>query len=496
MTDIKIKDKYGLFINGEWSDASDGGTIDTFCPFTGEKLASIAQGTKEDVDRAVSSAWDAWDDWKKTTPRQRAEYLNKIADIIDENKEYLAKLETLENGKSITETMNIDIPEAADHFRYFASAIRVEEGSATFIEDDLLSIIVREPIGVVGQIVPWNFPFLMAAWKLAPVLATGCCTVFNPSSSTSLSVLALAELIQDVLPKGVFNVVTGSGSKTGQAILDHPDISKLAFTGSTEVGRKVGLAAAEKLIPSTLELGGKSAHIFFPDLNEEKALESIQMGIVYNQGQVCSAGSRLFIHEDIYDEFLPKVVDLFENVVVGDPLDPKSEMGTLISEKQLNKVKNYIDIGVKEGAKIATGGNRITDNNLDKGFFLQPTLLVDVTNDMTVAQEEIFGPVAVVIKFKDEQEVIDMANDSDYGLGGGVWTQDINRAFRVAKSIQTGRMWVNTYNQLPAGAPFGGYKDSGIGRETHKSVMNHYSQVKNIMINTSDNPLGFYTGRK
>lgn len=338
MTDIKIKDKYGLFINGEWSDASDGGTIDTFCPFTGEKLASIAQGTKEDVDRAVSSAWDAWDDWKKTTPRQRAEYLNKIADIIDENKEYLAKLETLENGKSITETMNIDIPEAADHFRYFASAIRVEEGSATFIEDDLLSIIVREPIGVVGQIVPWNFPFLMAAWKLAPVLATGCCTVFNPSSSTSLSVLALAELIQDVLPKGVFNVVTGSGSKTGQAILDHPDISKLAFTGSTEVGRKVGLAAAEKLIPSTLELGGKSAHIFFPDLNEEKALESIQMGIVYNQGQVCSAGSRLFIHEDIYDEFLPKIVDLFENVVVGDPLDPKSEMGTLISEKQLNKV--------------------------------------------------------------------------------------------------------------------------------------------------------------
>lgn len=492
MTDLKLREEYGLFINGKWKKASDGGTLDTFCPFTGEKLAEIAEGTKEDVDEAVKAAWKAWDDWKKTTPRERASYLNKIADIIDENLEYLAKLETLENGKSIKETMTIDIPEAADHFRYFASAIRVDEGSATMIDDDTLSLILREPIGVVGQIVPWNFPFLMAAWKLAPVLATGCCTVFNPSSQTSLSVLALAELIQDVLPPGVFNLVTGSGSGTGQAILDHPEIAKLAFTGSTSVGRRVGMAAAEKLIPSTLELGGKSAHIFFPDMNEKRALEAIQMGIIYNQGQVCSAGSRLFIHEDIYDEFLPKIIELFENVKVGDPLNENTQMGTLISEKHIKKVQNYIDIGVKEGAKIATGGNRITDGNLANGFFLEPTLLVDVTNDMTVAQEEIFGPVAVVIKFKDEKDVINMANDSDYGLGGGVWTQDINRALRVSRSIQTGRMWVNTYNQLPAGAPFGGYKQSGIGRETHKSVMNHYSQVKNIMINTSDDPIGFY----
>ena len=494
MKDLKIQDKYGLYINGEWVDASDGGTIDTFCPFTGEKLASVAEGTPEDVDKAVNAAWDAFPEWKNSTATERAKILHQIADLIEDNREYLAKLETTENGKSYRETYNVDIPSAADHFRYFASAIQVDEGSATMLDRDTMSLILREPIGVVGQIVPWNFPFLMAAWKLAPVLATGCCTIFSPSSQTSLSVLELARLIDeaDILPPGVLNVVTGSGRGTGQAILDHNGFSKLAFTGSNSVGKRVGLAAAEKIIPSTLELGGKSANIFFPDMNWEKAMDGLQMGIIFNQGQVCSAGSRLFVHEDIYDEFIEDLVARFESVNVGNPLAEDTQMGSLISEKHINKVLGYIETGVKEGARIATGGERITEGDYAKGNFLKPTLLVDVTNDMTVAQEEIFGPVAVVIKFKDEDEVVKMANDSKYGLGGAVWTQDINRAIRVARNVETGRMWVNTYNQIPAGAPFGGYKQSGIGRETHKSVMNHYSQVKNIMINTSEEPTGFF----
>lgn len=487
-----LQEKYGLFINGQWQPASDGKTFKSYNPANGELLAECAQATDVDLDLAVDSAWKAWDSWKQTTPAERAKILNRIADIIDENAEHLAMVETLDNGKPIRETMAIDIPYSAEHFRYFAGAVLAEEGTASMLDGNTMSLILREPIGVVGQIVPWNFPFLMAAWKLAPVLASGCCTVFKPSSTTSLSVLEFARLIQDVLPAGVFNVITGSGSGVGNLMLKHKGFRKLAFTGSTEVGRDVALAAAEKLIPSTLELGGKSANIFFDDCKWDMALDGLQLGILFNQGQVCCAGSRVFVQEGIYDKFVEAAVKAFNHVKVGLPWEQDTQMGSQINEGQLKKILSYIDIAKSEGATIACGGERCTEGELAKGAFMKPTLITNVTNDMRVAQEEIFGPVACVIKFKTEDEVIVMANDSKYGLGGAVWTRDINRAIRVSRAIETGRMWVNTYNAIPAGAPFGGYKQSGIGRETHKVILEHYTQMKNIMINLSEVPSGFY----
>ncbi|TDP48325.1 aldehyde dehydrogenase family protein [Aminicella lysinilytica] len=492
MKKAKLQDKYQLYIGGEWRDASDGGTFETTCPATGEKLATCAQATREDVDDAVKAAWKAFDSWKKTTAAERAGILNKVADIIDENKEFLAMVESMDNGKPIRECMAIDVPMSADHFRYFAGCILGEEGSANMLDNNTMSLILREPIGVVGQIVPWNFPFLMAAWKLAPVLAAGDCTVFKSSSSTPLSVLEFARLVQDVIPKGVFNVITGAGSKSGQYMLEHPGFRKLAFTGSTEVGRNVAAAAADKLIPSTLELGGKSANIFFDDCKWEMAMDGIQLGILFNQGQVCCAGSRVFVQEGIYDKFVAEAVKRFNAVKLGMPWDDDTQMGSQINEIQMGKILSYIDIGQSEGATVACGGERATEGALAKGCYMKPTLLTNVTNKMRVAQEEIFGPVAVVIKFKDEEDVIRMANDSTYGLGGAVWTRDINRAIRVSRGIETGRMWVNTYNAIPEGAPFGGYKESGIGRETHKVILEHYTQMKNIMINLSEDPSGFY----
>lgn len=495
MNKPELQNRYQLFIGGQWRDASDGEFFTTKCPANGEKLAECAQATKEDVDDAVREAWKAFETWKKVPTSERAAILNKIADIIDANTEHLAMVESLDNGKPIRETMAIDIPLSAKHFRYFAGCIMAEEGSANILDEQFLSLILREPIGVVGQIVPWNFPFLMAAWKLAPVLAAGCCTVFKPSSDTSLSVLEFARLVQDVIPKGVFNVITGSGSKSGQYMLDHKGFRKLAFTGSTEVGRQVALAAADRLIPATLELGGKSANIFFPDCNWEQAIDGLQLGILFNQGQVCCAGSRVFVHEDIYDKFLEDAVKAFNNVKVGVSWDPKTQMGSQINERQLEKILSYVEIGKQEGARLICGGERITDGELAKGCFMRPTLLADVTNDMRVAQEEIFGPVACILKFRDEDEVIRMANDNAYGLGGAVWTRDLNRAIRVSRGIETGRMWVNTYNQIPEGSPFGGYKESGIGRETHKVILEHYTQMKNIMINLSEAPSGFYPAK-
>lgn len=486
------QDSYQLYIGGEWVDASDGATLDSFCPATGEKLSTIADATREDVDRAVEVAWKAFETWGKTDKTERAAILNKVADIIEENAEKLALLETLDNGKPIRETRAIDIAYSVDHFRYFAGVLLADTGEADILPGNMMSLVLHEPIGVVGQIVPWNFPFLMAAWKLAPVLAAGDCTVFKPSSTTSLSVLEFAKLTQDVIPAGVFNVITGKGSKSGQYLLENQRISKLAFTGSTEVGRDVARAAADRLIPATLELGGKSANIIFPDAQWDMVIDGVQLGILFNQGQVCCAGSRIFVHEDIYDKFVEDAVTAFNKVKVGMPWEDDTQMGSQIDERQMNKILGYIDIAKQEGGKVLCGGERYTEGECAKGAFLKPTLIEVPNNSCRCAQEEIFGPVAVVIKFKDEQEVIDMANDSVYGLGGAVWTCDINRAFRVARGIQTGRMWVNTYNQIPSGSPFGGYKQSGIGRETHKVMLEHYCQTKNIMINLNEVPSGFY----
>lgn len=487
-----IDDRYGLFINNEWVDGKKGNTFECFNPANGERLATCVDATKEDVDIAVAAAWKAFESWKKVSPQERMTILLKIADLIDANAEKLAMVETLDNGKPIRETTAIDVPLASDHFRYFAGAVRTEEGQAVMIDDNTLSIILREPIGVVGQIVPWNFPFLMAAWKIAPALAAGDCVVIKPSSVTSLSTLEFAKLLQQVLPPGVVNVITGRGSVSGNAMLEHDGFRKLAFTGSTEIGYTVAEAAAKKIIPATLELGGKSANIYFPDAPWEKAIEGLQIGILFNQGQVCCAGSRAFVHVDIYDKFLEAAVAAFEKVKVGLPWEKDTMMGSQINEAQVKKILGYVETGKKEGARVATGGSRATEGELGKGCFVKPTILTDVTNDMTVAREEIFGPVVCIIPFKDEDEVIRMANDNEYGLGGAVWTKDINRAFRVARGVETGRMWVNIYNNLPAHSPFGGYKKSGIGRETHKIILEHYTQKKNIFISLTESKVGLY----
>ena len=478
MKKVNLKKQYGLFIDGEWKNSSDGEVFKSYSPATGEMLAEISEATKEDVDSAVKAARKALPEWAKTSPIERQNLLLKIADIIDANTEHLAMVETLDNGKPIRETATVDIPMSSDHFRYFAGVIRAEEGTATMLDDNTMSLVVKEPIGVVGQIIPWNFPFLMAAWKIAPALAAGNTIVLKPSSHTSLSLLELVELIKDVLPKGVLNVVTGAGSKSGQYLLEHNGIDKLAFTGSTKVGYNVYKAACEKLIPATLELGGKSANMIFDDCDIDQAVEGVQIGILFNQGQVCCAGSRVFVQEGIYDEFLKRLKKAFEMVKIGNPLDMNTQLGSAIYEKQMEKVLSYIKVGQDEGCKLITGGERYTENGCEKGFFVKPTILTASSNNERVCREEIFGPVVVVQKFKTADEVIKLANDSEYGLGGGVFTTNLNTAMKVSRGVHTGRVWVNTYNDIPAGAPFGGYKRSGIGRETHKVIMNAYSQTK------------------
>ncbi|CAD2260841.1 Putative aldehyde dehydrogenase AldA [Stutzerimonas stutzeri] len=483
---------YGLFIDNQWVAGEGGETLSIINPANGQTLTSIPNATAADVDRAVQAAQRAFETWRFTTPIERANALLKIADLLEADAERFSVLETLDVGKPIRESSSIDIPLAIDHFRYFAGVIRSHSDEAVMLDEQTLSIVLSEPLGVVGQVIPWNFPLLMAAWKIAPAIAAGNTVVIKPSELTPVTILELAKIFAQTLPAGVVNIVTGTGASAGQALLDHPDVRKLAFTGSTGVGMRVADAAAKKLIPATLELGGKSANIVFPDANWDKAVEGAALAILWNQGQVCESGARLFVHESIYDRFLAEVKQKFEAVRVGDPLHRDTMMGAQVSKTQMERILGYIDIAKQEGARVLIGGGRLTGLAYDNGFFIQPTILVDVRNDMRVAYEEIFGPVLCVIPFKDEAEVIAMANDSDYGLAGAVWTQDINRALRVARAVETGRMWVNTYHDIPAHAPFGGYKKSGLGRETHKSILDAYSQKKNILVSLKEAAHGLF----
>ncbi|API92139.1 MULTISPECIES: aldehyde dehydrogenase family protein [unclassified Virgibacillus] len=487
-----IDPSYKLYIGGQWVEGTEGRKIASYNPSTGEKLSEVIDATHADVDAAVEAATKAFQSWKTVGVEERSKLLLNIADLIDEHADHLAMVETLDNGKPLRESRGADVPLSADHFRYFAGVIRSEEGTAKELDDETLTLTLKEPIGVVGQIIPWNFPLLMAAWKIAPAIAAGNTVIIHPSSSTSLSILELAKLLDQVLPPGVVNVITGRGADSGDYMLHHEGISKLAFTGSTEVGYTVAKAAADRLIPSTLELGGKSANIFFNDAPWERAIEGAQLGILFNQGQVCSAGSRIFVQEGIYDKFVSELKTAFENIKVGLPWEDGVQMGAQINQKQLDKILQYVELGQKEGAKLITGGYQIKENGLENGVFMAPTILADADNNMRISQEEIFGPVATVIKFKTEEEAIRLANESEYGLGGGVWTKDLNTALRVSRKVETGRMWVNQYTNFSAGAPFGGYKKSGIGRETYKSILDAYTQTKNIFISMKEEKDGLY----
>ncbi|MDU9419355.1 aldehyde dehydrogenase family protein [Staphylococcus cohnii] len=492
--DIKnyLDENYGLFINGEFVKGHSDETLEVKNPATGETLSHITKANEKDVDTAVAAAQEAFESWSLTSKTERANLLRQISNKMMENKEKIATIETLNNGKPIRETSGIDIPYAARHFNYFASVIETHEGSVNDIDKDTMSIIRHEPIGVVGAVVAWNFPMLLASWKIAPAIAAGNTIVIQPSSSTPLSLLEVAKIFQEILPKGVVNVVTGKGSESGNAIFNHEGVNKLSFTGSTNVGYQVAEAGAKRIVPATLELGGKSANIILDDANLDLAVEGIQLGILFNQGEVCSAGSRLLVQEGIYDKLISRLKEAFSNIKIGDPLDEKTQMGSQTSQEQMEKIQSYITYAEQSNAEIITGGKRITNDGLDSGYFLEPTLIAVKDNADKLAQEEIFGPVLTIIKVKDDEEAIKIANDSEYGLAGGVFSQDITRALNIAKAVKTGRIWINTYNQVPEGAPFGGYKKSGIGRETYKEALSNYQQVKNIFIDTSNELKGLY----
>jgi aldehyde dehydrogenase len=494
---VQFKERYENFINGEWTAPIKGEYFDNVTPVTGKPFCQVARSTKEDIELALDAAHAAKDSWGKTSVTERANILNKIADRIEENLEMLAVAETWENGKAVRETLNADLPLAVDHFRYFAGAIRAQEGSIGQIDNDTVAYHFHEPIGVVGQIIPWNFPILMGVWKLAPALAAGNCVVLKPAEQTPASILVLVELIQDLLPKGVLNVVNGFGVEAGKPLASNPRVNKVAFTGETTTGRLIMQYASQNLIPVTLELGGKSPNIFFEDVMDEddefldKAIEGFVM-FALNQGEVCTCPSRALVHESIYDRFIEKAIERIKAIKVGNPLDPNVMMGAQASNEQMEKILSYLDIGKQEGAECLVGGARNTlEGELAGGYYVQPTVFKG-DNKMRIFQEEIFGPVLSVTTFKTEEEALEIANDTLYGLGAGVWSRNMNTAYRFGREIEAGRVWTNCYHQYPAHAAFGGYKMSGVGRENHKMMLDHYQQTKNLLVSYSPQKLGFF----
>jgi aldehyde dehydrogenase len=493
----EFKPHYDNYINGQWTAPVLGKYFDNISPVTGNVFTKAAHSTKEDLELAVNAAHEAFKTWGKSSATERSIILNKIADRMEENLDYIATVETIDNGKAVRETLNADIPLAIDHFRYFAGVIRAEEGSHVELDQNTVSLIVHEPIGVVAQIIPWNFPILMAVWKLAPALAAGNCVVLKPAESTPTSILVLMEIIGDLLPPGVVNIVNGFGAELGRALVTNPKVSKAAFTGSTPTGRLVMQYATENIIPVTLELGGKSPNVFFNSVMDaddeflDKAVEGAVL-FAFNQGEICTCPSRLLIQEDIYEEFIERVIARVEAIKIGDPLDTTVMMGAQASKIQYDKIENYIKLGKEEGAVVLTGGevNRL-EGDLENGYYIKPTLFKG-HNKMRIFQEEIFGPVLAVTTFKTVEEAIEIANDTLYGLGAGVWTRDAHELYQVPRAIQAGRVWVNNYHAYPAGAPFGGYKQSGIGRENHKMMLSHYRQTKNMLISYDKNKLGFF----
>lgn len=493
---VTFKKKYDNYINGKWTAPVGGQYFENVTPVTGEVFCEVARSQAEDIEMALDAAHAAKDAWGKTSVAERANILNKIADRLEENLELLAVAETWDNGKAVRETLNADLPLAIDHFRYFAGAIRAQEGSLSQIDDDTVAYHFHEPLGVVGQIIPWNFPILMGVWKLAPALAAGNCVVLKPAEQTPASILVLMELIEDLLPPGVVNIVNGFGLEAGKPLASNKRIAKIAFTGETTTGRLIMQYASQNLIPVTLELGGKSPNIFFDDIMEEddaflnKAVEGFVM-FALNQGEVCTCPSRALIHENIYDKFMERVIERVNAIKTGNPLDTDSMMGAQASNEQMEKILSYLDIGKQEGAECLAGGEKNTVEGFENGYYIKPTVFKG-HNKMRIFQEEIFGPVVSVTTFKDEAEALEIANDTLYGLGAGVWSRHQNRAYRFGRNIQAGRVWTNCYHQYPAHAAFGGYKMSGIGRENHLMMLNHYQQTKNLLVSYSEDALGFF----
>jgi aldehyde dehydrogenase len=494
---LTFKAKYANFIGGKWVAPVKGEYFTNTSPIDGSNICEIPRSTAEDIELALDAAHAASDSWGRASVTERSNILLKIADRIEANIELLAVAETWDNGKAIRETLNADVPLFVDHFRYFAGSIRAQEGHMSQIDEHTVAYHFQEPLGVVGQIIPWNFPLLMAAWKIAPALAAGNCIVMKPAEQTPASILVMLELIEDILPPGVLNIVNGFGKEAGEALATSTRIAKIAFTGSTPVGEHILKCAAENLIPSTVELGGKSPNIFFEDIMDQedayidKCAEGFVLGY-FNQGEVCTCPSRALIQESIYEKFMERVLAKTKSIVRGNPLDTETMVGAQVSGLQYEKILNYIDIGRQEGAEVVTGGDKeLINDNLDLGYYVQPTILKG-ENNMRVFQEEIFGPVIAVTTFKTEEEALAIANDTQFGLGAGLWTRDANRSFRVGRKIQAGRVWTNCYHLYPAHAAFGGYKKSGIGRENHKMMLDHYQQTKNLLVSYDVNPLGFF----